>query len=168
MVLEWCKGKKRSCYYFVANQLCRAERVDSHNRGIAFAWADRHMWLYDGTSWCANAASRGVRAPAAVKLPCSKMADIPPADTWGELQDVKAGYYGSHDLEATREWLYEKGVVAKPSLDHRGKIVRLRVACVHQSSRHASRPGRGPLRLPVRCPRSRRRSRSALRDAKAT
>ena len=60
------------------------------------------------------------------------MADIPPASTWGNLQSgtsVQAGYYGSQDLEATREWLHSKGVVAKPSLDHRGKLCRLRAAC---------------------------------------
>ena len=57
------------------------------------------------------------------------MADIPLASTWGRLEDPKAGYYGSEDLEATREDLFAKGVIAKPSLDHRGKIVRLRAAC---------------------------------------
>ena len=90
MVLEWCKGNS-SCYFFVANQLHTAERVDSHAKGIAFAWHDRHMWLYDSTTWCAATASRGVRAPAAVKLPCSKMAETPLAKTGGTLLDVSAG-----------------------------------------------------------------------------
>jgi hypothetical protein len=67
MVLEWCK-ETRSCYFFVANQLHTAERVDSHAKGIAFAWHDRHMWLYESTTWCAATASRGVRVPAAFKL----------------------------------------------------------------------------------------------------
>jgi hypothetical protein len=55
MVLEWCK-ETRSCYFFVANQLHTAERVDSHAKGIAFAWHDRHMWLYESTTWCAATA----------------------------------------------------------------------------------------------------------------
>ena len=44
MILDWCKGR-RSFYFFVANQLHTAQSVDSHNKGIAFCWHDKHMWL---------------------------------------------------------------------------------------------------------------------------
>ena len=76
MVLDWCKGK-RSCYFFVANVLHTAQRVDSHERGVCFCWHDQHFWLYS-TCWCAATATSSVRSPAAVKLPCSKTADVPP------------------------------------------------------------------------------------------
>ena len=113
----------------MANGLHTAERVDSHNRGVAFHWHDQHFWLYESTSWCTGTASSDVRSPAAVKLPCNKTAEVPPVSDWGTLHTVKAGHYGSEDLEATRQWLWEQGVVCRPSLDHRGKIVRLRAAC---------------------------------------
>ena len=132
MVLAWCQNK-RSCYFFVANQLHTAQRVDSHARGVAFCWADQHMYLYDSTSWCAHSASRGVKAPAALKLPCSKRADIPLARAWGVLQDgeaLTAGTYGCRDLDEAREWLYSTHrLVPRVSLDHKGKLTKLRVAC---------------------------------------
>ena len=42
MVLAWCKGR-RSCYFYIANQLHTKQLEDSHCRSIAFAWHDRHM-----------------------------------------------------------------------------------------------------------------------------
>ena len=102
MVLAWCEGK-RSWYYFVANQLCVARQVDSHNKGIAFHWADQHMYLYNSTQWCAaKTASTSVRSPAAIKLPCSKIVDTPVSTEWKLVDKLQAGYYGSVDLEDTR------------------------------------------------------------------
>ena len=95
MVLAWCSNK-RSCYVYIANQLHTAQRVDGHARGVAFCWADQHMYLYESTSWCAHSASRGVKAPAALKLPCSKRADIPLARAWGVLQDGEAPTAGTY------------------------------------------------------------------------
>ena len=57
MVPAWCKDR-RSCYVFIANQLHTAARVDGHAKGVAVAWADKHMWLFDSTAWCAHSASR--------------------------------------------------------------------------------------------------------------
>ena len=59
---------------------------------------------------------------------------------------LQAGYYGSQDLEATREWLYrEHGIIPKVSLDHKGKLVRLRAALTdgwavieHEDAEHAA------------------------------
>ena len=49
------------------------------------------------------------------------------------LQDgeaLTAGTYGCKDLDEAREWLYSKHrLVPRVSLDHKGKLTRLRAAC---------------------------------------
>ena len=129
MVLRWCENR-RSCYFFIHNQLHAKNIVESNKKAIAFHWHSNHFYLYNNAIWCAQSAPRDLQAPPSIKLLNTKRGHVPLYSEWQSQYAGKAGFYKSINLEETRQELYDiHRIIPRLTLDHKARLTKLRVQC---------------------------------------
>ena len=122
--------RQASCYFFIHNQLHTKALVESKLRAVCYHWHSQHMYLYTNAIWCAHRASSEVRSPSSMRLMSCRAGGTPLYNEWKAHFELKAEYYNSHDLEETRQEIYdEHRTIPKLTLDHKARLTKLRVPC---------------------------------------